>query len=333
LLHELLEETGSLYVHLDWHVGHYAKLVLDEIFGRDNFRNEIVWRRSAIATNVASQWRNNHDTILFYTKSISNTFHVQYGEYSESSKKHFTYQDERGVFQPVPLLGSGRTRAGETQRVWRGIDPNSIGKSGMHWLKKPTVLDELDSKGLIYWPQKNGLPRLKYYLADAKGRYLTDFWDDINVINSMAAESVGYQTQKPEALLDRIIKASSDEGDIILDCFCGSGTTAATAEKLSRRWIACDLSRFAIHTTRKRLLSIANVLPYEVQNLGKYERQMWAGAEFGKRNGEKAAERLCAYVEFILKLANATPITGYTWLHGIKGGRMIYVGAVDPMEY
>jgi adenine-specific DNA-methyltransferase len=333
LLHELLEETGSLYVHLDWHVGHYAKLVLDEIFGRDNFRNEIVWRRSAIATNVASQWRNNHDTILFYTKSISNTFHVQYGEYSESSKKNFTYQDERGVFQPVPLLGSGRTRAGETQRVWRGIDPNSIGKSGMHWLKKPTVLDELDSKGLIYWPQKNGLPRLKYYLADAKGRYLTDFWDDINVINSMAAESVGYQTQKPEALLDRIIKASSDEGDIILDCFCGSGTTAATAEKLSRRWIACDLSRFAIHTTRKRLLSIANVLPYEVQNLGKYERQMWAGAEFGKRNGEKAAERLCAYVEFILKLANATPITGYTWLHGIKGGRMIYVGAVDPMEY
>jgi hypothetical protein len=115
----------------------------------------------------------------------------------------------------------------------------------------------------------------------------------------------------------------------VFDCFAGSGTTAAVAEKLGRRWIACDLGRFAIHTTRKRLLSISGVRPFVVQNLGKYERQLWAGAEFGEANGKKAGERQRAYVEFVLKLANAMPIHGYTWLHGVKAGRMIHVGAVD----
>ena len=155
------------------------------------------------------------------------------------------------------------------------------------------------------------------------------------------SEAVGYPTQKPEALLDRIIKASSNEGDLVLDCFCGSGTTAAVAEKLNRRWIACDLGRFAIHTTRKRLLSIPNVRPFVVQNLGKYERQQWAGAQFGDApstafggpppppRGGGLAARQRAYVEFILKLANAAPLNGYSWLHGVKSGRMVHVGAVD----
>ena len=142
-------------------------------------------------------------------------------------------------------------------------------------------------------------------------------------------EVLPYPTQKLEALLERIMKATSNENDLVLDCFCGSGTTAAVAEKLGRRWIACDLGRFAIHTTRKRLFSIPNVRPFVVQNLGKYERQVWAGAEFGEGNGKKAAERQRAYVEFILKLANATPLHGYTWLHGVKSGRMVHVGAVD----
>ncbi len=145
----------------------------------------------------------------------------------------------------------------------------------------------------------------------------------------MAAERTDYPTQKPEALLERITKASSNEGDLVLDCFCGSGTTAAVAERLKRRWIACDLSRFAIHTTRKRLLSNPDVRPFVVQNLGKYERQMWAGAQFGEGNGKKAAVRQRAYVEFILNLYQATPLRGRTWLHGIKAGRMVHVGAVD----
>ncbi|MFZ3376310.1 MAG: site-specific DNA-methyltransferase, partial [Chthoniobacterales bacterium] len=129
--------------------------------------------------------------------------------------------------------------------------------------------------------------------------------------------------------MERIIKLSSSEGDLVLDCFCGSGTTAAVAEKLKRRWIGCDLSRFAIHTTRKRLLSIPNVRPFTVQNLGKYERQLWADAQFGDDNGRRAAAQQRAYIQFILKLARATPMSGYIWLHGVRGGRMIHVGAVD----
>jgi adenine-specific DNA-methyltransferase len=328
LLRELLSDNGSVYVHLDWHVGHYAKSVMDEVFGMENFRNEVIWKRSAIATNVNTQWRNSHDVLMFYTKGQKSKFITQYGEYSESSKEHFSYEDETGVYSLVPLLGSGRTAKGETGQVWHGIDPGTIGKDGMHWLKKPSALEQLNKEGKIYWPtKKGGLPRLKYYLHEAKGRYVSDVWDDISVINSMAGESAGYPTQKPELLLERVIKASTNENDLILDCFCGSGTTAAVAEKLNRRWVACDLGRFAIHTTRKRLLSIPDVKPFMVQNLGKYERQAWQAAEFGGE--KKAAAMVNQYRRFILDLYNARAIEGYTWLHGIKDGRMIHVGPVD----
>jgi DNA modification methylase len=310
LLRDLLAEDGSIYVHLDWRVSHFAKVVLDEVFGTDGFRNEICWKRSTIATNVSTQWRNSHDLILFYAKSDTSKFNVQYGEYSESSKQHFSYSDERGSFQPVPLLGSGRTN-GETGQLWRGIDPNTIGKGGMHWLKRPSVLEELDSQGLIYWPTSGGLPRLKYYLQEAKGRYITDFWEDISNINSMGSESVGYATQKPKALLERIIRASSNEGDLVLDCFCGSGTTAVVAEKLGRRWITCDLGRFV------------------VQNLGKYERQQWQVAEFAQGDSRQADAAQLAYRRFMLDLYGAQPIAGYTWLHGVRDGRLVHIGSVD----
>jgi hypothetical protein len=189
-------------------------------------------------------------------------------------------------------------------------------------------MEEFDKAGRIHYPKK-GMPRLKRYESEYEGTVLQDIWTDINKIHNQSSELVGYPTQKPEALLDRIIRSSSNQGDLVFDCFVGSGTTAAVAEKLGRHWIACDLGRFAIHTTRKRLLSIASVRPFVVQNLGKYERQMWAGAQFGENNGAQAAARQQAYIEFILKLANATPLNGYNWLHGVRGGRMVHVGAVD----
>ncbi len=200
----------------------------------------------------------------------------------------------------------------------------------MHWLKTPELLEQLDQDNLIYW-NSEGVPELKYYEDEAKGVYISDFWEDITVINSMAKESVNYPTQKPEALLERIIQASSNEGDLILDCFCGSGTTAAVAERLGRRWIAADLGRFAVHTTRKRLLSMPDVRPFVVQNLGKYERQAWQTAEFGlgPEGAVRAAEINKAYRRFILDLYGAREIPGYVWLHGAKGGRMVHVGPVD----
>jgi hypothetical protein len=154
----------------------------------------------------------------------------------------------------------------------------------------------------------------------------------IPIVHPIAHERTGYDTQKPEPLLERILEVSSDEGNLVLDCFCGSGTTAAVAEKLNRRWITCDLGRFAIHTTRKRLLDTANVKPFIVQNLGKYERQQWQVAEFpsnGKNRLEEQKERETAYRKFILDLYHATPVSGHVWLHGVKGGRMVHVAAVD----
>ncbi len=170
-------------------------------------------------------------------------------------------------------------------------------------------------------PERGAARCKKSYLDENLGILLQDIWTDAGRMKGGSR----YATEKPEALLERIIKASSNEDDLILDCFCGSGTTAAVAEKLGRRWITCDLGRFAIHTTRKRLLGIEGVKPFVVQNLGKYERQAWQQAEFGQR----AAALQQSYRDFILNLYHARPLSGYVWLHGVKEGRMVHVGGVD----
>ena len=168
--------------------------------------------------------------------------------------------------------------------------------------------------------------KTRTYLDQVPGTPVSSVWTDIYSLGqTISRERLGYPTQKPESLLERIIRASSNEGDLVLDCFCGSGTTPAVAEKLKRRWIACDLGRFAIHTSRKRLLGIENVRPFVVQNLGKYERQVWQKAEFGA----EAAAQLRAYRHFILALYHAEPLDGYQWLHGRKGKRLAHVGSVD----
>ena len=187
-------------------------------------------------------------------------------------------------------------------------------------IKKFTKTDEDGRK------YKEYRGKTRTYLDQVPGTPISSVWTDIYSLGqTISHERVGYPTQKPEALLERIIRASSNEGDLVLDCFCGSGTTAAVAEKLKRRWIACDLGRFAVHTTRKRLLGIDNLRPFIVQNLGKYERQVWHKAEFG----DEAAHQTRSYRKFILDLYHAEMVEGYSWLHGIKGGRMVHVGSVD----
>lgn len=324
LLHELLHETGSIYVHLDYHVSHYCKAILDEVFSSNCFVNEVVWRRT-YAHNDPGRYGMTFDSLYFYEKSEgTHTWNQPYQPYDESYiKSHFNKIDEKGRrYQLVTLDAPAHGRP--PNYLWKGIAP----PSGRMWTLTKEKMEELERQGRIEYT-KNGIPRRRYFLDELPGVPVQALWADIPPVNSQANEAVNYPTQKPEALLERILKTSSNEGDLVLDCFCGSGTTAAVAEKLKRRWIACDLGRFAIHTTRKRLLSIPGVHPFIVQNLGKYERQIWAGAQFGEGNGNKAAERQRAYVEFILKLHQATRINGYTWLHGVKGGRMVHVGAVD----
>jgi adenine-specific DNA-methyltransferase len=272
LLRDLLADDGSLYVHLDWHIGHYAKAVLDEVLGKEAFDSEIIWKSTSAHANNRT-YGNIHQTILFYSKGgRTEKFNTQFVPYDpDYVDQYYRYKDPDGRrFMSGDLVGhTGVNPVYE----WRGIT--------RPWRFPKHRLDELDSAGKIFWT-KNKFPRLKRYLDESKGMPAQSIWADkeAQYLVSWSTEGLGYATQKSEALLERIVKASSNEGDLVLDCFCGSGTTAAVAEKLNRRWIACDLGRFAIHTTRKRLLDIPGVKPFVVQNLGKYERQQWQVAEF-----------------------------------------------------
>ena len=317
-LHELLAEAGSLYVHLDWHVGQYAKVILDEVFGDETFRNEITRIKCNPKNYTSRAFGNIHDTVFFYSRTLATELNRTYMMRSAAQlDADFPYiePDTQRRYNTVPLHAKG-VRHGATGLPWKGIKP----PSGRHWAYVPETLDQFDAQGRIEWSD-TGNPRLKQYADEDTGKTPQDIWDFKDPGDRQAL----YATQKSEELLERIIEASSEEGDIILDCFVGSGTSGVAAEKLGRRWIACDLSRFGIHTTRKRLLSLPEIKPFIVQNLGKYERQLWQVAEFGEAAQQKAE----AYRRFILDLYTATPITGYTWLHGLKGGRMVHVGAVD----
>lgn len=326
LLHELLSDSGSIYVHLDYHVAHYAKIVLDEVFGIDNFQNQIVWKRQT-AHSDAQRYNPIHDTIFYYTKSDLAPFTHIHTAYEETYiKSHYPYTDEQGKRYGLWDMSSPHPRP-KMMYTWKGYPSPPNG-----WRYEKPTMERLEREGRIHYPAGGGKPRLKRFLEEMKGVPLQDIWTDLNPINSQAKESTGYDTQKPEVLLDRILRASSSEGDIVLDCFMGSGTTAAVAEKLGRRWIVCDLGRFAVHTARKRLLSVSGVRPFAVQNLGKYERQVWQSAEFhteGDGTLGQQRQKEAAYRKFILDLYHATPISGHTWLHGIKAGRMVHVGAVD----
>jgi adenine-specific DNA-methyltransferase len=330
VLRDLLADHGSIYVHIGPNMSHYVKTVLDEVFGGENYANEIVWRR-AFAHSDSGRCGIIHDNILLYGKTQSRKWNrVLQAPSKDYVEQFFDQYDEQRKerYARITLTGPGATKDGESGKPWRGINPSAIGR---HWAATHAELDRLDKEGRIHWPKK-GVPRLKRFESEYEGMVLQDIWTDINKIHNQSPELLNYPTQKPEALVERILRASSDEGNLVLDCFCGSGTSAAVAEKLNRRWIACDLGRFAIHTTRKRLLGIPGVKPFIVQNLGKYERQQWQVAEFPSNGKDRLAEqkeRETAYRGFILDLYHATPVSGHIWLHGVKGGRMVHVAAVD----
>jgi adenine specific DNA methylase Mod len=335
-LRDLLADDGSIYVHCDTRVNSHLRLIMDELFSSDNFINQITWRRTG-AHNDPGRYGMITDTLLYYAKGDDYCWNQPKGPRSDSAlqasfsnaqkpdgsyvrlKKGQELPQKWRLFQSVTL----RSPHPRPNLVYdyKGYKPHRNG-----WSVNRERMEQYDREGRLLFPaSKDGAIRLKMFLDESPEIPLQDLWTDINKIEAISSENVGYETQKPEALLERIISASCMEGDLVLDCFVGSGTTAVAAENLGRRWIACDLGRFAIHTTRKRLLSIPSVKPFIVQNLGKYERQLWQTAEFG----EQAEARQSSYRRFILELYHAQPLTGYTWLHGTKAGRMVYVGAVD----
>ncbi len=338
LMHGLLAEDGSIYVHCDGRVSAYLKLVLDEIFGTDNYRNDVIWKRSTNISSISNIFRKAHDTIFYYSKSGSTVLNKIYKEHSDDYLSQYNHDDEKGNYRHAPLLVSGK-RNGSTGSVWRGFDPNSFGRNGMHWITKIEKLEKLDLEGKIYWP-KNGQPMLKYYFDDTKGVPASDIWDDVNLISPTSAESESYPTQKPESLIERVIKASSNEGDLVADFFCGSGTTLAVAEKLGRKWIGSDLGRFSIHTTRKRMIGVQRELKkagkdfraFEILNIGKYEREKFLGVNENLREEEKRIQKENKEQEFIkliLSAYKAEAVDSFNTFVGKKRDRLVAVGSID----
>ena len=255
LLKELLREGGSIYLHCDSRRSHMLRLLMDEVFGSESFKNEIVWKRTT-ARSDSSTFNHIHDTVFFFTKGDRFAFNqMRVAVHEDDIEETFPIVEEgtNRRYQSVVLTAPG-LRNGETGKVWRGINP---GSGGRHWSVPPTELERLDAASRIQWPKKEGgMPRLKLYADEHQGIAIQSIWTDVKVIASQANEREDYPTQKPEALLERILSASSNPGDLVLDCFIGSGTTAAVAQKLGRRWIACDINKGAIQTTSKRLQAI-----------------------------------------------------------------------------
>ncbi len=283
IMKELLNEEGSIYIHCDWRLNSFFRLVLDDIFGSDNFQREVIWNLPGISgyKSLLNGYVRGHESILYYSKSEKIKFNKEYLPYDDKQLKRFSSLDETG-------------------RRYKSITKTR-----------------------------------RIYLDEAKGVPVSDVWSDIatfqTIVNS--PEIVDYPTQKPEALLERIIKASSNEGDLVADFFCGSGTTGAVAEKLGRRWIMADLGRFAIHTSRKRLIEVQRDLhaqhqPYrsfDVYNLGRYERQWW------QKESLKGADE--EHRRVVLEFYRAEPLLNAPspLLHARKAGAFVHVDKIDSI--
>jgi len=250
-LHRVLRTTGSLYLHCDPKASHYLKIILDGIFGAENFQNEIIWKRTS-AHSSAKRYGPVHDVLLFYSKGRNFTWNRLYQDYDqEYIDAFYVHQDENGRrWRRSDLTGAG-TRNGATGMAWREID---VAAKGRHWAHPPDILDQLDAEGRIHWPRKKGgVPQMKRYLDEQPGMPLQDVWTDIRPMHNLSAERLGYATQKPLPLLERIIASSSNEGDFVLDPFCGCGTAVHAAERLRRNWAGMDVTHLAIQVIESRL--------------------------------------------------------------------------------
>ena len=313
LMRDLLAEDGSIYVHCDWRVTAFLRNILDEAFGTNLFQNEIIWKRQSPSSSKAraKRYSADHDTIHFFTKSDRFIFNKTFAEYPKDEiEKRFKQSDDRGRYKDAELA----TYSQET-------------------------FDRLKEENRLI-RTAGGKYRYKIYLDEIEGVLVDTLWMDIPAVNSQALQATGYATQKPEDLLERIIKASSNEGDLVADFFCGSGTMAAVAEKLGRKWICADLGKFAIHTTRKRMIGVQRQLKadgktyraFEVLNLGKYERQHFVGINPSLREEEQqqqSAAKEAAFLDLILKAYRAEKIEHFAAFHGKKAGRLVAVGPVN----
>ena len=264
-MYDALKDTGSFYLHCDWHASHYLKVMLDDVFGTRNFQNEIIWKRSQPKAHIKTRFSRSHDVILFYGKSENTFFNLQFRphnqEYIEKFYR-FIEKDTGKRYMLDNLLNPNKDRpnltyefppGSEVVRVWR-------------WTKERMM--KTYKEGRIFIPKKGGVARYKRYLDEMKGIPVTDIWDDIEHLHGSHQEMLGFPTQKPEALLERIIKTSSNKNDIVLDPFCGCGTAMAVAQRLGRKWIGIDISPTAISLIEKRLEKLGAVKGKNYDSIG-----------------------------------------------------------------
>ncbi len=364
-LERVLKPTGSLYLHCDPTASHYLKILLDAIFGTENYRNHITWKRTS-AHSSAKKWGPISDDILFYTKSNDYQWNRVYQPYDQQYiDNYYRYEDSRGRYRVSDLTGAG-TRQGDSGRPWRKVDPT---ESGRHWAIPSSALDAaypdrdlsalsvqerldlLDAAGLVHWPKTGNVPQRKRYLDEAEGVLIQDIISDIRPLGAHAKERLSYPTQKPEALLERIIRASSNEGDLVFDPFCGCGTTIAAAHKLNRRWIGIDITHLSIALQKFRLqnqfelvsgsdydvigepvtVDAARALARDPDNEGRYQFEWWAlsliGAiptkgKPGSRRGRKGADQgVDGIINFFEENDKGKPIAA-TVVVQVKSGKV-----------
>jgi DNA methylase len=341
LMRDLLADDGSVYVHMGPNVSYAVEAVIREVFGGPGASATITWKR-VTAHGDSQRWGVVHDTIMWWTRGDRYIWNPQYEPYDESYlSSKYTNETPDGRRYRLDNLTSPNPRPNMTY-VWRGHEPPAAG-----WRYELATMEKLFDEGRIELPRKaGGRPQLKRFLDEGKGVPVGTVWVDLSPVNSQAKEDTGYATQKPSTLLERIIKASSNEGDLVADFFCGSGT-AAVAEKLGRKWIATDLGKFGIHTTRKRLIGVQrekkaaeqDFRAFEVLNLGRYERQAYlnvGGRLTGTQKEQALAQKENEFRELILRAYKATGFGGNEgaqaqdgFFHGARNGRLVVIGPIN----
>lgn len=337
LMRDLLAEDGSIYVHCDWRVNSYLRIILDEIFDENSYEGEIIWKRTISHNFKTDGYIKNTENVLAFKKTDKYIFNEQYTPYSEAQLKRYKKDETGKLYKAENLTFS--TANSNRQFEWRGAKP----PSNRSWGASLEQLEKWWEEGRIL-KKADGTPRLdglKIYFDETKGgNPLSTLWEDIDRIGNTSDERLDYPTQKPEALLERIVKASSNEGDIVADFFVGSGTTLAVAEKLGRKWIGSDLGKFAIHTTRKRLIGVQREMKasgkdfraFEVLNLGKYERAHYIGVNINLREEERQKQleqKEKDFIALILKAYKADFVENFNCFQGKKAGRLVAIGPIN----
>ncbi|WP_111627057.1 site-specific DNA-methyltransferase [Larkinella arboricola] len=323
ILRELLAETGSLYLHCDYHKNHYLRCLLDEVFGQSNFKNEIIWKRRGgrTTTGESNLFESVTETIFWYVKSENYTYHQLFSkeESEKYIKEKFTNRDADGRLYQLTALNSPNPRPNLIYD-YKGYKPHSNG-----WSVSYETMLRYEEEGKLYFPEdKTKRIRRKQYLDEWEGKVVQSLWTDVFTINSQAEERVDYPTQKPEALLERILKTSTNPGDLVFDCFMGSGTTQAVAMKLGRRFLGADINLGAIQTTTKRLVRVAQELNAKLP-----DGKVYTGFQVYNVNHYDVFRNPLEAKEILMKALEVEPAPAGGLWDGEKDGRMVKVMPVN----